>query len=135
MKVKSIIAVLLLIVALPMTIACSSKDNEDENAPFNVNDAVGTWMCIQSTDTYQGSTQEGLLVGAEVTIRNNGTYSSTASSFGYNGTYTTNGNKITAKSSTGFTFVVTVSVNGSTMTWTGTASSGVNFRYVFQKET
>lgn len=132
MKTKNILAALLLLIALPMTIACSSKDDDE---PFNINDAIGTWMCIQSTDTYQGISQTGLLVGAEIKVNGNGTYTSTAKDFGYTGTYTTNGNKITAKSSTGSTFVVTVSFSGSTMIWKGTASNGVNFHYVFQKET
>ncbi len=126
---------MLLLLVLPMTIACSSKDDESNDSPFNINDAIGTWMCIQSTDTYQGYSQTGLLVGAEITINNNGTYTSTSSNFGYNGTYTTNGNKITAKSVSGSTFVVTVSISGSKMIWKGTASNGVNFDYVFQKET
>ncbi len=41
--------------------------------------------------------------------------------------------QITAKSSAG-TFVVTVTISGNKMTWNGTASNGVTFHYVFQRE-
>lgn len=122
---------LLSIIALPMVVACSSSD---ENEPFDINNAIGTWMCIQSRDTYQGQSQEGLLVGAEITIYKDGTYTSTSNNFGYNGTYTSNGNQITAKNKSGGSFVVTVSIKGDKMTWNGTANNGVNFSYVFQRE-
>ena len=120
-------------IILPMTIACNSNDVEESDV-FDINQAYGTWMCIQSTDTYQSTSLDGLLVGAEITINKGGTYSSTASSFGHTGTYYYKGNQITAKSSSGDTFVVTVSIKGDKMNWKGTASTGVSFRYVFQRE-
>lgn len=132
-KIVKMLSILLAMVALPMSVACSSDSEEDE--VFDINKAYGTWMCIQSTDSYQGHSQNGLLVGAQITINKGGTYSSTASSFGRTGTYTYTGNQITARSSSGDTFVVTVSINGDKMTWSGTASTGVSFKYVFQKET
>ena len=46
--------------------ACSSSDDDNEN--IDINSAVGTWMCTKSTDTYQGYTSEGLLVGAQIVI-------------------------------------------------------------------
>ena len=131
MKLNFWSTMLLALVALPMAVACSSDDDDE---PFDINKAVGTWMCIQSTDSYQGSSQDGLLVGAEITINNNGTYTSTSSNFGYSGTFTTDNNQITAKSSNGGSFVVTVSIKGDKMTWKGTANNGVTFKYVFQKE-
>ena len=91
-------------------------------------------MCIQSLDTYQGQSREGLLVGVEITVKSDGTYTSTSTNFGYTGTYTTSGNIITAKSSNSGSFVVAVSISGDKMTWDGTANNGVTFRYVFQKE-
>jgi hypothetical protein len=114
--------------------ACGGDDNDGN---IDVNQAVGTWMCIQSTDTYRGQSVTGLLVGTEITIKADGTYTSTASSstsvMGKSGTYTINGNTITARTS-GYTFVMTASFNGNRMTWDGTATNGVNFHYVFQKE-
>lgn len=98
------------------------------------NQAIGTWMCTQSTDEAQGNTYNGLMVGKQVTIYDNGTYTSTASSFGYTGTYSISGNTITAKSNQGTTFVISVSIRGNNMTWQGTTSNGVTFNYVFMKE-
>lgn len=109
--------------------ACSSDDDDT----IDINEAAGLWMCTQSKDTYQGKTYDGLLVGAEIYIMNNGTYTSTASTFGNKGTYVLSGNQITAKSSAG-TFVVTAKVKGDKMTWDGTSSTGVSFEYVFQRE-
>lgn len=123
----------LMMMAVVLT-ACGGDDN-DRN--IDVNQAVGTWMCIQSTDTYRGQSVTGLLVGTEITIKADGTYTSTASSstsvMGKSGTYTINGNTITARTS-GYTFVMTASFNDNRMTWDGTATNGVNFHYVFQKE-
>lgn len=124
-----------LFAAIVMTAVVSCSSDDVENGPFNINDAIGTWMCIQSTDSYMGQSQDGILVGKEITVNKGGTYTSTSYEFGYNGTYTYTGNKITAKNSRGDTFVVTASVSGDKMTWKGTASTGVSFHYVFQKET
>lgn len=103
---------MLMMMALPLMTACGSDDKDNGGSTGNdlLNKAIGTWMCTESTDISQGRTMEGLMVGKEVTIRNDGTYTSTASTFGYTGTYTINGNQITAKSSSG-TFVVTVTIN------------------------
>lgn len=98
-----------------------------------VNEAVGTWMCTQSTDSQAGYSFDGLMFGREVSIKRDGTFTSTAPSFGASGTYSISGNQITAKSSAG-TFVVTVTISGNKMTWNGTASNGVTFHYVFQRE-
>jgi len=123
----------LMMMVVVMT-ACGGDDNDGN---IDVNQAVGTWMCVQSTDTYRGQSVTGLLVGTEITIKADGTYTSTASSstsvMGKSGTYTINGNTITARTS-GYTFVMTASFNGNRMTWDGTATNGVNFHYVFQKE-
>lgn len=108
--------------------ACSSDDDDT----IDINEAAGLWMCTQSKDTYKGYTQEGLLVGAQIYIMKDGTYTSTASSFGLKGTYVLSGNQITAKSNAG-TFVVTAELKGDKMTWDGTSSTGVNFFYVFQR--
>ncbi|MBP1542384.1 MAG: lipocalin family protein [Prevotella sp.] len=127
---------MLALMVMSIMTACGS-DSDDNGENIDVNQAVGTWMCIQSIDTYRGQSATGLLVGTEVTIKANGTYTSTASSgtsvMGKSGTYTINGNTITANT-TGYTFVMQVSFSGNRMTWEGTASNGVNFHYVFQKE-
>lgn len=128
-KTIKLLSVLMFALALPMIVACSN----DESEPFDIKKAVGTWMCVKSTDTYQGMSQDGLLVGTQIKINENGTFTSTSYNFGRSGTYTYKGNQITAKSSAG-TFVVTVTIDGDKMTWRGTSSTGVSFQYVFQRE-
>lgn len=123
---------IMLVSALSVTFT-SCGDDDDAVDPLNVQDAVGTWICVESHDTSYGQTYDGLLVGALITIMDNGTYTSTAPSFGENGTYVVKENTITAKNSSGDTFVVTVSVKNNRMTWEGTSSTGVNFQYIFKK--
>lgn len=128
--------IMLAALMMPMLVACgddgeSSGGYQDDDL---ISKAIGTWMCTQSTDIGNGQIYQGLMVGKEVTINAGGTYTSTSQSFGYTGTYTVSGNKITARSNNGSTFVVTVSINGDRMSWDGTASNGVTFNYVFVKE-
>ena len=136
MKELKNLSLLVLAVIVTMSVLTScSKDSDDDTPQGNelVSQAIGTWMCTYSLDSGAGRSYEGLMVGKEVTINADGTYTSTASSFGYSGTYTISGNQITAKSSSG-TFVVTVSIKGNEMTWNGTASNGTTFRYDFTRE-
>ena len=137
MKKINILSILMLIVmAMPLVVSCGSDDNDDDGARDSqlIAEASGTWMCIESTDTQQsGYDVENLMIGKEVTIKKDGTFTSNAPSIGKSGTFTVSGNSITAKSEVG-TFVVTVTVSGNKMTWDGTASNGVRFHYVFQRE-
>lgn len=126
-------SLLMLVSAFAVT-ACGNDDGDEVVTPNNAQQAIGTWMCTSSKDTYQGYTSTGLLVGAQITIKSDGTYTSTASSFGTSGTYKFNGNTITAKNNQGDTFVVTVTISGNTMTWNGTSSTGISFTYVFARE-
>lgn len=112
----------------------SCGDDDGTIIQENVEQSIGTWLCTSSSDTSVGKTFEGLLVGAQIEIKSDGTYTSTAYSFGYSGTYVIKENTITAKNNRGETFVVTVSVNGDTMKWKGTSSTGVSFYYVFSRE-
>ena len=121
---------MLVVMMVPIMVACG----DDENESVNLNKIEGTWMCVKSTDTYQGRSVDDLLVGAEITINSNGTYTSTAESFGRSGTYTYNGETFTAKNTNGDTFVVKVTVKGNDMNWVGTASNGVSFNYGFKRE-
>lgn len=129
----SIWRMMFLLLAMPlMMVACGNDSDDDglKDAELKTQ-AKGRWMCTESTDTSDGYTSKGLMVGKEVFIYANGTYTSTAPSFGTKGTYTVNGNKITAYSSSGGSFVITVTVSGDRMTWNGTANNGVTFRYQF----
>lgn len=72
------------------------------------------------------------MVGESITINEDGKFSSTASSIG-NGTWVLNGNKISAKNTSGDTFNATLRISGSTMKWDGTSSQGVSFNYTWKK--
>ena len=136
MKNLKILSMMLTILMVPMMIACGGDDEKD-NTPSGddlIIKASGTWMCTQSVDAMNGQSLQGLMVGKEITINPNGTYTSTAPTFGYSGTYTVSGNKITAHSDAGGTFIINVSISGDRMTWEGTASNGVSFRYIFERE-
>lgn len=133
-KIMYLSKLLLTVFLLSLTSCGDDNDGTESSTGDVISKAIGTWMCTQSTDTQQGSSYYGMMVGKEVTVYANGTYSSTSTSFGLSGTYSASGNKITAHSDTGATFVVTVTFNGDYMEWNGTASNGVTFRYVFQRE-
>ena len=116
-------------------ISCGDDNGNSSASGDNlISQAIGTWMCTQSTDTQQGNSYSGMMVGKEVSIFANGTYTSTGASFGYSGTYSVSGNKITAHSDNGGTFVITINISGDRMEWNGTASNGVTFRYIFERE-
>ena len=136
MKNLKILSIMLTILMIPLMVSCGDNDEKD-NTPSGddlIIKASGTWMCTQSVDTQNGQSYQGLMVGKEITINPNGTYTSTAPTFGYSGTYTVSGNKITAHSDAGGTFIINVSISGDRMTWDGTANNGVNFRYIFERE-
>jgi hypothetical protein len=76
----------------------------------------------------------GIKAGAcSFVFNQDGTFTSTSSTFGRSGTYTYKGNQITANSSAG-TFVLTVTIDGDRMTWNGISDTGINFQYVFQRK-
>lgn len=130
----ALMAMLFVALLLPMNVSCGSDDDSGTSNEDLRTQAVGTWMCTKSTDISQGSSYNGLMVGKQVTIYANGTYTSTAPTFGYTGSYSVSGNTITAQSNQGATFVITVTIRGNNMTWEGTSSNGVTFTYVFVRE-
>ena len=136
MKNLKILSIMLSILIIPLMVSCGDNDEKDSSPSGDdlIIKASGTWMCTQSVDTQNGQSYQGLMVGKEITINPNGTYTSTTPTFGYSGTYTVSGNKITAHSDAGGTFIINVSISGDRMTWDGTASNGVSFRYIFERE-
>ena len=136
MKNLKILSIMLTILMIPLMVSCGDNDEKDSSPSGDdlIIKASGTWMCTQSVDTQNGQSYQGLMVGKEIKINPNGTYSSTAATFGYSGTYTVSGNTITARSNAGGTFLITVTINGNRMTWDGTANNGVSFRYIFERE-
>ena len=135
MKTKnfwSILVMLVLSVTVMFFTSCSSDDDEDGNKDVNVQEVVGIWTCTASTDKVDGKSITGYMVGESITINEDGKFSSTASSIG-NGTWVLNGNKISAKNTSGDTFNATLRISGSTMKWDGTSSQGVSFNYTWKK--
>ncbi|MDV3121167.1 lipocalin family protein [Segatella copri] len=128
----SILVMLVLSVTVMFFTSCSSDDDEDGNKDVNVQEVVGTWTCTASTDKVDGKSITGYMVGESITINEDGKFSSTASSIG-NGTWVLNGNKISAKNTSGDTFNATLRISGSTMKWDGTSSQGVSFNYTWKK--
>ena len=125
----SILVMLVLSVTVMFFTSCSSDDDEDGNKDVNVQEVVGIWTCTASTDKVDGKSITGYMVGESITINEDGKFSSTASSIG-NGTWVLNGNKISAKNTSGDTFNATLRISGSTMKWDGTSSQGVSFNYM-----
>lgn len=136
MKQFKFLSIMLAILMIPTMVSCGGDDEKDGTPSGDdlIIKASGTWMCTQSVDTQNGQSYQGLMVGKEITVSPNGTYTSTAATFGYSGTYTVSGNKITAHSDAGGTFLINVSISGDRMTWEGTANNGVSFRYIFERE-
>ena len=128
----SILVMLVLSVTVMFFTSCSSDDDEDGNKDVNVQEVVGIWTCTVSTDKVDGKSITGYMVGESITINEDGKFSSTASSIG-NGTWVLNGNKISAKNTSGDTFNATLRISGSTMKWDGTSSQGVSFNYTWKK--
>ena len=137
MKRLGFISILLLaVLMMPMMVSCGGDEEKTEVVSDGelISKAIGTWMCVQSTDKQNGQSYDGLMVGKEVTINAGGTYTSTSQSFGYTGTYSVNGNTVTVKSNSGGTFVITVTFSGKRMVWDGAANNGVTFKYIFDRE-
>jgi len=131
LKIWSIL--LLMAMALPMVVACSSDSGDGDDSSVDVAKAVGSWFCIKSSDKVDGYTMDDLFVGQSVTINANGSYTSSSSSFGTSGSYQVSGNKIIVVTNSGRRFVISVSFSGNKMTWKG-SGEGVTFTYVFEKE-
>ena len=132
-KMKLWSMMMLVVMMMPFVASCGSDDDNGPSGDALKKQAIGKWMCTESRDEASGRVYTGLMVGKEVVIMSNNTYTSTSSTFGYTGTYTLSGNTITAKSSAG-TFVVNVTISGDKMYWDGTASNGTKFKYTFQRE-
>lgn len=131
-KIWSILVMLVVAVTAMVFTSCGSDDDEGGNKDINVAEVVGTWTCTASTDNVDGQSISGYMVGKSITISEDGKFSSTASSIG-NGTWVLNGNKISAKNTSGDTFKATLSVSGNTMKWNGTSSQNVSFNYTWKK--
>ena len=131
-KFLSILVMLVVSVTAMVFTSCSSDDDGDGSKDINVQEVFGTWTCTASTDKMNGQTTTGYMVGKSITISEDGKFSSTASSIG-NGTWVLDGNKISAKNTSGAKFKATISVSGNTMKWNGTSSLDISFNYTWEK--
>ena len=122
----------MLVVSVTTMVFTSCSSDDDGSKDINVQEVAGTWTCTASTDSKDGKTITGYMVGKSITINEDGKFSSTASTIG-NGTWVLKGNQITAKNTSGNTFSATLSVSGSTMKWNGTTNYGYSFDYTWKK--
>ncbi len=70
----------------------------------------------------------GLMVGKQITMNENGTFSSTYPGLGSSGTFTLSGNTISGQSGLG-SFTIVANIADNVMRWTGTAVDGSTFEY------
>ena len=131
-KIWGILVMLVVLVTAVVFTSCSSDDDGDGSKDFNAQEVFGTWTCTASTDNVNGQSISGYMVGKSITISEYGKFSSTSSSIG-NGTWVLDGNKISAKNTSGDTFNATLSVSGNIMKWNGSSSQGVSFNYTWKK--
>ena len=110
---------------------CGSDDDDTPVVNINVRDFIGNWVCTASTDTWQGQSHEGLMVGKQLQIMEGGKYYSTSSDMGREGTWSISGNKISVTPIDGRTITATVTINGNTLILSGTTSENVTFTYTF----
>lgn len=111
-----------------------SCGDDDENKSGEITEMYGLWVCITSEDSWEGYIAKDQFVGEELTINSDGTYTSTAESFGYVGKWSVSGNSFVAKTSYGKTIKATFSVSGSYMTLSGKTNEGVSFNYHFKRK-
>ena len=93
---------------------------------------VGTWICISSVDVVEGETINNYMKGKSLTVKDDGTYTSTSDAMG-NGMFIIQGNQFAVQNTDGNIFMGTISLNGNQLVMEGTSSYGVEFRYVFEK--
>ncbi len=135
---KKTIFVLSLLVACVLAVglsSCSSDDSGDKPTPpqpIVITDIIGTWQCTFSVDNFEGISEQGLMVGKQVTLKEDGTYTTTSPTLGLQGTYTLSGNTITAQSTTG-TCTIMVTLIDETMHWSGSTPDGFTFEYKFAR--
>ena len=80
-KMKFLSILLLVSMVLPTMVACGSDDDNGPSGDDLKKQAIGLWMCIESRDEISGRAYNGMMVGKEVCIMSNNTYTSTSSTF------------------------------------------------------
>ena len=128
------ILLLAVIAVCSFTIVSCGDDDDDKNKAGEITEMYGLWVCITSEDSWQGYIAKDQFVGEELTINSDGTYTSTAESFGYTGKWSVSGNSFVAKTSYGKSITATFSVSGNYMTLSGKTNEGVTFNYHFKRK-
>ena len=136
---KILMMAALMVLTLSMAMTSCSKDDENETTVVdNLSQVVGTWICTASSDSWtteKGSgSGENLLVGQTLTIKSDGTYSSSSYDFGRSGTWNVQGGNFSASSSSGRVMSGTISLDGGQMRLKGSTTDGYKFDYKFSKQ-
>lgn len=122
-------------VAVVATCTSCSSDSDDIETPSDPSVYAGTWVCTSSTDVSEktGESISNHFKGESITIKSDGTYTSSAVNFGYKGKYVVNGSSLTVNTSTGQTLSLSIAYRSGTMIWEGSAN-GYRFHYEFSKQ-
>lgn len=114
--------------------SCSSN-SDDIETPTDVSVYIGSWICTSSTDVNEktGDPLSDKLKGETITIKSDGTYTSSSSNFGKTGKYVLNGNILTVTKNDGQTLMISISYHSGSMIWEGSAN-GYRFHYEFSKQ-
>lgn len=132
-NIKFLSCLTIMVLSVASFVFSSCNKDEEESRTEEIGKAVGTWICIRSTETYQGVKQEDLAVGGKVCINMDGTYTSTIVEVGFKGTYSYDGKRIEVTKSSGESFIIEISINDRRMTWRGAYNDGTSFQYIFNK--
>ena len=134
---KAFVYLMMALLTMPF-VACGSDDDDDTTVVDNLSQVVGTWVCTASTDSWtteKGSgSGENLMVGETLTIKADGSYSSSSYDFGRTGTWAVQGGTFSASTSSGRTMSGRISLSGGTMRIQGSTNDGYKFDYRFAKQ-
>lgn len=110
-----------------------SKSGEGDT-PVDPSVYMGTWKCTLSTDINEntGESISNHFKGETITIKSDGTYTSSSSNFGKTGKYVLNGSNLTVTTNNGQSITITISYRSGAMIWDGSAN-GYRFHYEFSK--
>lgn len=134
-RFKTWSTMMLVVMMATFVAACSNRaDRTGYEEHIDVSPAVGTWLCIKSTDVVGGNTLEDRFVGQIVNIYSNDLYTSTSNIIGTIGSYKVHGMKVDVSTNDGKNYTISdVSFSENIMTLNG-SGEGVVFAYVFEKQ-
>lgn len=123
---------------LTMPFVACGDDDDDLAVVENLSQVVGTWVCTASKDVWNtersSGNADGLMVGETLTIKQDGTYESSSNNFGRKGTWSVQGGKFSAQSSSGKIMSGSISVSEKTLRINGSTIDGYQFDYTFARK-